>query len=125
MDRSQMRFALLKISLVALGISTWIFSSFVFDTRPESAPAQAGALESLVRLPASLPAQLPGMVGGASARASDPIEMNVISVPCWEKSSVAQLETTARWVRLTGRNCGTDVNADSVSVRNITNGYAA
>lgn len=121
-----MRYALLKVSLVALGISSWVFWSFVFATRPETAVGtNADALESLVRLPASLPAQLPELVAGQSARVNDAIEMNVVSVPCWEKSSTASLATSARWVRLTGRNCGTDVNADSVSVRNLTNGYGA
>lgn len=121
-----MRFALLKVTLLVLAGSTWVFWSFVFSTRPETAAEDA--LESLVRLPASLPQQIPGMSTLPSTRANDPIEMDVVRIPCWEKSSSPQIDTSARWIRLTGRRCQGEAAAplaDSVSVRNLTNGYVA
>lgn len=119
---------MLKVSLIALAVSTWVFWSFVFATRPEEvkgvAVGSVDSLESLVRLPASLPSQIPGMQGAAT-RANDPIAMDVVNIPCWEKTEAAAYETSARWVRLIGRNCASAIPIDSVSVRNLSNGYVA
>jgi hypothetical protein len=126
MNRNQVRLALLKISLVVLAGSTWIFSSFIFATRPEE--SEPDALTALVRLPASLPAQLPGALPGVFAPAvkvNEPIEMDTVKVACWDSNDEAEQETSARWIRLTGRPCQAAIGADAVTVRNLTNGYVA
>lgn len=119
-----MRFSLLKVTLVVFAASTWVFWSFIFATRPET--SEGDPLVKLVRLPASLPRELPGMMPGKATRSMEPIEMDVVSVPCWEKSSSKALETSAHWVRLTGRHCQAPLgDADAISVRNVSNGYVA
>ena len=122
-----MRLALLKITLVAFLASSWVFSSFIFATRPgEDAPAQsktAEALTSIVRLPASLPAQIPGMK--AQPKPFEPIAMEIVQVPCWDRTKSAPKATEAHWVRLTGRACDGEVEPEAISVRNITNGFSA
>ncbi|NJL24071.1 MAG: hypothetical protein HC902_02065 [Calothrix sp. SM1_5_4] len=134
MDQLQVRYALLKISLLALVGSTWVFWSFIFASRPESRvmadEQDRGALTSLVRLPASLPAQLPSAIPGVfafappAARAPDEARMDVVRVPCWDKEGLRQ-EAGARWIRLTGKACGGSYGADAVFVRNQANGYMA
>ena len=128
MDRNQVRFALLKISLAVLAGTTWVFSSFIFATRPEEQGTDT--LSSLVRLPASLPAQLPnGLPGMAmltpTTKPLPPIEMNAMALPCWDKQDSESRATSARWVRLTGKACQTVANADAVTVHNVSNGYMA
>lgn len=122
-----MRVALLKVSVLALAGMTWIFCSFVFATRPEE--VEADALSALVRLPASIPSQLPDSLPGVFAptiKINEPIEMEVVKVPCWDKSDDGDQETSARWIRLTGRPCQLSHGSeDQVSVRNLTNGYSA
>lgn len=127
MDRHQVRFAFLKIMLVVLGVSTWVFWSFIFSTRPEQ--AAANALTALVRLPASLPSQIPSgipLVFNPQVKAPPPIEMGVMFVPCWDQDENPKRLTEARWLRLTGRACSTEkVDSEIVRVKNLTNGYSA
>src|SRR4051812_22855555 len=101
MDRNQVRVALLKITMVVLMASTWVFWSFIFATRPEEAAA-ADPLVDLVRLPASLPASLPAQFPGmqTTQKTMDPIAMDVVKVPCWDRAATKDKETSARWVRL-------------------------
>jgi hypothetical protein len=120
MDRNQVRIALLKITMGALALSTWVFWSFIFATRPE---VSEDALVNLVRLPASLPSQIPGMT--PLVRVMDPIAMDVVHVPCWDQDAGGDKSTAAHWVRLTGRACGVESDDDSVSVVNTTNGFSA
>lgn len=119
MDRNQVRYALLKITALVLLGTTWVFWSFVYSTRPEQA-SNANPLEALIRLPASLPEQL-----APTTKVLPPIDMNVLAVPCWDMKDGAQRDTGARWIRLTGKACHVDGNAENVSVRNLSNGYAA
>ena len=117
---------MLKIAVVALLGSTWVFWSFIFATRPED--VDADTLTALVRLPASLPSQLPENLPGvfALAKVNDPIEMGEIQLACWDKGDEADQETTLRWIRLTGQPCGPAGGASEVvSVRNLTTGYSA
>ena len=134
MDRHQVRFALLKIFLVVLAGTSWLFSSFIMNTRPEESE---DALSSLVRLPASLPAQIPGIsvipgieqnlpgLVAPQVKTMPPIEMNVVKVACWDNSRDSHNKTSARWIRLTGKACQTTSPLEGVSVRNVTNGYVA
>lgn len=118
---------MLKIALVALLGSTWVFWSFIFSTRPEE--VDGDTLSALVRLPASIPAQLPEALPGVfapSAKTVERIEMGEIKVACWDMDEESEQETSLRWVRLTGKPCGAETSVtDAVSVRNLTNGYAA
>lgn len=128
---------MLKISLVALMGCTWVFWSFLFASRPEE--TDVDTLTSLVRLPASIPAQIPGIsnipglqkslpgvaFAPPTSRAAPPIEMDIVKVPCWDKTDEVENETSARWVRLVGKNCESDASSDTVTVRNLTNGYVA
>lgn len=121
MDRYQVRYALLKITLLALAGTTWVFWSFIFSMRPED--SQADALSSLVRLPASIPGQISGMA--PPAKVADPIEMDVVKLPCWDRAEEPARDISARWVRLTGKVCQNAGEAESISVRNLTNGFSA
>ena len=122
MDRHQVRKAMLKISLLSLVISSWIFTSSIFSTRPEE-NVRPGALMNLVRLPASIPSQIPGIA--PVVRIMDPIAMNVVNVPCWDEANEDAGETSARWIRLTGKSCQENSDAESVSVKNLSNGFSA
>lgn len=119
MDRNQVRWALLKITALALLGTTWVFWSFVYATRPEAAPV-TNPLEALMRLPASLPA-----VVQPTTKVLPPIEMSVTALNCWDMKDGAERETAARWMRLTGKPCQFQGSADSVTVKNLSNGYAA
>lgn len=121
-----MRLAMLKVTLVVLVGTTWIFWSFVLSTRPEEAPTH-GPLMSLMRLPASLPTSLPAQIPGMVpiVKTMDPIEMNVMKLACWDKSDQKDRTTAARWIRLTGRDCGGDANAERIVVLNLNNGFSA
>jgi len=132
MDQQQVRWAMLKISMVALVCSSWIFTSFVFDTRPTEIEWSAvdavteDALVSLVRLPASLPgvhAQIPKLLGTAG-KPFEPIRMDVVRLPCWDAGETAEQPVAARWVRLTGKPCQTGADPESIEVWNLSNGYA-
>lgn len=128
MDRQQIPVALLKISLAAVCASTWIFVSFIFETRPEEVVVEPeiNPLTTLVRLPASLPTQLPAQLPkilGAGPRALDPIRMDVLKMDCWDRTEPKERAVTARWVRLTGKACQGDPAAESIRVLNQSNGY--
>lgn len=126
MDKVRVRVSLLKISLVMLAITTWVSASFILATRPEV--NNPSTLNALVRLPASIPKQLPSQLPGAFAvpKINEPIEMNVVKVPCWDKANTDVSPITARWIRLTGAFCQNQIGKDGVmSVRNLTTGYAA
>ena len=97
-----------------LAFTTWVFCGYVFSTRPEQ--SQSDTLSNLVRLPASLPAHL-----SVERPKQEPIRMDVVNIPCWDKSEPEPHVTDARWVRLTGQVCQ---NAGEVSVRNLSNGYS-
>lgn len=122
MDRHQVRLALFKITALVLAATTWVFSSFIFATRPEE--SNADAITQLVRLPASLPSQLPEAFK-STTKALPPIEMDALAVPCWDKPDRATRDTSARWLRLTGKACQQTAGADHVKVRNLANGYVA
>ncbi len=126
MDRARARLALLKISLVTLLLSSWVFVSFIFSTRPEQ--PEANALTALVRLPASIPSQLPQQLPDVFASPSKPVEpvdMNTVDIPCWDKAASEENSTTADWVRLTGRTCLVKISNELITVRNTTTGYVA
>lgn len=126
MDRSQVRFALLKISFAVLAGTTWLFSSFIFATRPEEQGVDA--LSTLVRLPASLPAQLPGAIPNLLApttKAIPAIRMDAMSIPCWDKLERKEHETPSRWIRLTGKPCTQSAGSGGIRVQNLANGYVA
>lgn len=128
MDRKQVRLALLKITTCVLLATTWVFWSFVFATRPEKSDAPADTLTNLVRLPASLPSALAEPlvpVFGAGPRATPVIEMGVVALPCWDRKDAMVKDTSARWIRLTGRACEKASGRSAVSVRNLSNGYTA
>lgn len=120
MDRNQVRYALLKVTVVVLALTAWVFWGFLYNTRPEEV-ADVNALETLIRLPASLPAKL-----APSTKTLQPIKMDIFKIACWDVQGGAEevRATDARWIRLTGRPCQNQ-NRESVSVRNISNGYAA
>ncbi len=114
-----MRAALLKVTLVVLLGTSWIFASFVLSTRPEH--ASTGALMSLARLPASLPVN----VFSPSPNVFEKVRMDVVKLACWDSGGAVDVrDVGARWVRLTGRGCDKG-NVKILSVRNLTNGYAA
>ncbi|HMN68826.1 MAG TPA: hypothetical protein PKC28_09845 [Bdellovibrionales bacterium] len=118
MDRHQVRWALLKITTVILGVSTWIFWSFVFATRPEQ--ARVDTLASLVRLPASLPAAL-----APTTKVAAPVRMDVLPLSCWDQPEHGKTQSVgARWVRLTGKACGKE-HSGGFTVLNRSNGYVA
>jgi hypothetical protein len=108
-----------------LAITTWVSTSFIFATRPEV--YSSGTLNTLVRLPASLPKQLPSQLPGVfvAPRINEPIEMNVVRVPCWDQANPDVSPISARWIRLTGTFCKNKVGSGIMSVRNLTTGYAA
>lgn len=132
MDRSQVRWALLKISLVALGAMTWVSAGFVLETRPDavlvamndrnSVSPHEDALATLVRLPASLPA-VPAQIFAPTARTIDPIQMEVVKLSCWDMGEMQPQSVDARWVRFTGRPCQSDSTPENIEVINTTNGY--
>lgn len=115
-----MRAALLKITFFVLLGTSWIFASFILSSRPEQ--ASNNALMSLARLPASLPAN----VFSPSKHVFEKVRMDVVKVACWDAGAgaVDVRDVQARWVRLTGRGCDKG-NMKVLSVRNLTNGYAA
>src|SRR4051812_39471130 len=121
LDRNQMRLALLKVTAMVLVGTTWIFSSFVFGTRPEQ--AEANPIVDLVRLPASLPAQIPGMV--PVVKVMEPIAMDTVKLPCWDQLHESENATSARWIRLLGRDCEGMAASESVTVKNLRNGFSA
>ncbi len=138
MNRGRLRYNMLKITLLTLALSTWVFCSFIYATRPpESASESASdAFTNLVRLPASLPAQIPGIseitalpqkfIFAPQEAMSEPIEMKSLKIGCWESVEGSKLATRAQWVRLTGKVCqGRQNPQDNVVVRNLTNGYVA
>ncbi len=133
MDQSQVRWALLKISIISLAVSSWIFTSFILETRPDDpglamnmensvSPGPEDALQVLARLPASIPAQLP-VAFAPETRVMPPIKMDIVKLGCWDLADLAPQTVEARWVRLTGRPCQSDPTADSIEIRNLTNGY--
>jgi hypothetical protein len=127
MDLHQLRLALLKISVLVLIGTSWVFASFVMESRPEE-DQDADPITSLVRLPASLPAQLPGKIPGVfvpQVKAPDPVRMDVVKVPCWDSSHLHEQDIDARWIRLVGKACQNDVPAESITIRNQANGYEA
>ncbi len=128
-----MRYALLKISFLALLGSSWIFVGSVMETRPDTlvtADADTNSviqkledpLMTLVRLPASIPAQLPTAFA-AQPRVMAPIRMDVVKMGCWDLSDVAAQTVEARWVRFTGRPCQMDSAPENIQIVNTTNGY--
>lgn len=135
MDRYQVRVAVLKISVFILIGSTWVFSSFIFATRPEE--VEGGAFSDLVRLPANIPGHIPGISNipgfqnslpqtfAAPLNSADSVEMDVMKLPCWDVKDEIEQFTSARWIRLTGRACQSENGALSLTVRNLTNGYMA
>jgi hypothetical protein len=126
MDRNQVRFALLKLSFAVLAATTWLFSSFIYATRPEEQGVDA--LTTLVRLPASLPAQLPEALPNLLAPTTKPlpaIRMDALAIPCWDKLEPKEHETPSRWIRLTGKPCQTAASAEAIRVQNLANGYVA
>lgn len=120
-----MQFALLKIAVAALGGMTWLFTGFLFESRPHHQAPVENALTSLVRLPASLPAELHENVFSSHARPMEPIRMDVVELPCWDRGDVTVQNVNSRWVRLTGKSCQSDGGAEQVTVRNLANGYEA
>ncbi len=133
MDQSQVRWALLKISFVSLAVSSWIFTSFILETRPEVtavalnmensvSPGPEDALQVLARLPASIPAQLP-VAFGPQTRAMAPIKMDIVKLGCWDLGDVEPQTIEARWIRLTGKPCQSDPGVHDIEIRNLTNGY--
>jgi len=119
MDRHQVRFALLKITILVLLGTTWVFWSFVYASRPEQAQTE-NTLDALIRLPASLPAQF-----APTTKTLPPIDMNVMKVPCWDMQDLAVKDTDARWIRLTGKACQLKEASENVTVRNLSNGHVA
>lgn len=128
-----MRWALLKISFVALAVSTWISVGFVMETRPDDIalamnsnssvmPKTEDALAVLARLPASIPAQLPTAFASAG-KPFVPIKMDVVKLGCWDTTDLAAQTVEARWVRFTGRPCQSDSQPENIEVMNVTNGY--
>lgn len=124
MDQQQVRWALLKVSMVALSISSWIFVSFIFASRPEEVSAvTADPLVHLVRLPASLPGVPAQIIAAQQPKRADPIRMDVLRLPCWDMAGMAEQPIQSRWVRLSGRPCQSTGVPESIEVRNLSNGY--
>lgn len=124
MDLHQLRYALLKVTLVILFGSSWVFWSFIFATRPENTAVDP--INQLVRLPASLPSQIPTQlprVFQAASRAPEAVRMDSVQVPCWDRSAPTDYHMDAKWVRITGGACQTDVPADQITLENTANGY--
>jgi hypothetical protein len=126
MNRQQMHLALLKMTLVLLLGSTWIFVGFLFESQPER-PTRTieNALTSLVRLPASLPAGIQENVFSGKPRPPELPRMDVLELACWDRGERPARDTNSRWVRLKGGPCDSGKNTDQVTVRNMTNGYLA
>ncbi|MGE0526968.1 MAG: hypothetical protein AB7G93_04085 [Bdellovibrionales bacterium] len=118
MDRHQVRYTLLKLTGLVLIATTWVFWSFVYGTRPET--PDADALTTLVRLPASLPG-----VFTPEVKSVGPIRMDVHKLGCWDQAGSQLIDVSARWVRLTGKTCDSGTRAETVTVRNLSNGYVA
>lgn len=143
MDLHQLRYSLLKLSCLILLATTWVFFSFVFESRPEPELNVSEAsvvppspmrrevnqvMQSLLRLPASLPAQLPSVVPSvliSSSHVVAPVRMDVVDVMCWDRPQKSPLQSEARWVRLTGKACQSQSGSDQVTLANLSNGYAA
>ena len=79
-------------------------------------------LTALVRLPASLPSSLPEF---SSSRVMEPIRMDVVELPCWDKASGQAQSVSSRWIRLRGQSCQMSSGSDTVTVKNLSNGYTA
>lgn len=123
MDRSQVQFAVLKITLAVLAGTTWLFTSFVFSTKPSAAPESA--LTSIVRLPASIPSGIQENFFASSGRQTEPVRMDVVDVSCWDGLSPEEQPVKSRWVRLTGRSCLGGTRAEQIQVKNLSNGFEA
>jgi hypothetical protein len=129
MDRHQLRWSLLKVTVGVLLLSTWVFLSFIFATRPEVLGAES--VHSFVRLPASLPSELPKLssIPGLKQRLPKTFaelnSMELIRLPCWDKAENPPRATAARWVRIVGGACQWEGSGDKIVVRNISNGFEA
>lgn len=124
MDLHGLRYAVLKIALATLVVSSWVFVSFIFQTRPEQDGQQA-PLSKLVRLPASLPLR---KVFEPPVKAQEPVRMDVVDLPCWDKTiqPPTSQKSLGRWIRITGKACSADEESvESVMVSNDSNGYMA
>lgn len=118
MDLHRLRFALLKIAIPVLLGTTWMFFAFIMDTRP--AERSVGTMDRIARLPASLSSgRLPL---ATPPKVAEPVRMDVLRLPCWDKPATGDVPLTARWVRVVGRACG---RGEATEVRNLTNGSVA
>ncbi len=122
-DQQQVRIALLKVTSLTLIVTSWIFASFIFATRPSNEEVASDAIVKLVRLPASLPKQLPSQLVGTPERHFEPIQMNVVHLSCWDRSEVPDYAITSKWIRLTGKPCFMGMDPEDVQVDNLSNGY--
>ena len=119
MDLHRLRFALLQIAFPVLLATTWMFFAFVMDTRPAAGRRPASAIDRLARLPASLSTgKLP-----YEAKVNEPVRMETVQVPCWDRPTTREMVVGARWVRLVGKACAPD--GEVTAVRNLTNGASA
>lgn len=115
MDLYRLRLSLLKIAIPVLLGTTWMFFAFVMETKPAGQPV--GTIDRLARLPASISTgQLPL---GPKSKASEPVRMDTVELPCWDQGTSAERAVTARWVRLVGRTC--KAGGTVVSVKNLAN----
>lgn len=114
-----MRARLLKVTLLVLFASSWIFSSFLLGSRPEEGASQ-DPLTKLVRLPASIQKE----VFNPQVKVIEPVRMETVHMPCWNEVAGHGEDIDARWVRLTGKDCEHHPGQE-VSVRNLSNGYTA
>jgi len=128
MDQPRARVNILKLTVMVLGISTWIFVSDILSSRPGVAAPQLDPLNSLARLPASLPAQLPKTLPAVftgAPKVPEVVRMDVLALRCWDASDESAHQVSARWIRLTGRSCEAKAVPEAMQIRNLTNGYVA
>ena len=126
MDRSQLRNLLLKIVLGALGLSSYALVASVLSFRPETEPVST--LQSMVRLPASLPGALPVEIPNVFQPEEKVVEapkIDVLALSCWDGPASENMQTTAKWIRLTGRSCDLSSGAHQWKVDNASNGFSA
>lgn len=128
MDRLAAQALYFKIVFGVLGALTYAFVASVLSFKPETEPKDI--ITSMVRLPAAIPAALPLPdvnlpIFSPTVRVQEPIKIETLAVSCWDSSQGQTLNTSARYVRLTGRGCSENLKNDSWQVSNSSNGFSA
>lgn len=130
MDRKGIRLFQLKIAGLVLAVSSLAFAANVLSFRPGLLPSSelsegAVAMASGGRGPASVPRSLGEVGASGPARLGEKVKMDTLAMSCWDEGSEKSLNTSARFVRFTGRGCGDRLKVETWQVRNTSNGFSA